>query len=94
MNPSRAIILTGLPQLYYAELAWVGTNKSNGLYTANLALLEQFAPLGPAALNGTCTGLPHVVLSGGGTGFTATVSSATSPSRVASVTDERHLLVH
>ena len=86
-------------QMYYAQRAWVATNESKGLYTADLSTLQRFAPLGPAALNGSCTGLPHVSLAAGGTAYTAHVASAdpTWPppihQRTASVTQDRYLLV-
>jgi hypothetical protein len=49
----------------------------------------------PCALQGTCSGLPTIHLKGGGVGYEATVTAAAGlPHRVATITDDRHLLVH
>ena len=40
-------------QLYYAQLAYLAkTNRTH--YISDITQLAQYAPLGPAALNGTC----------------------------------------
>ena len=40
-------------QLYYAQLAYLAkTNRTH--YISDIGQLAQYAPLGPAALNGTC----------------------------------------
>ena len=66
------------------------TNSTS--YTSDISKLAQYAPLGPAALNGTCTAVPEVKLSQGGASYIAHVRGSTG-GRVASVTDERLLLV-
>eukprot|EP00038_Savillea_parva_P012574 m.205560 g.205560 ORF g.205560 m.205560 type:complete len:442 (-) comp22997_c0_seq1:178-1503(-) len=79
-------------QLYYAQEAY---KAGHGSFTTNVDSLAQFAPLGPAALNGTCTHVPTVTLTdrGGVPGYKAMVASRSEPARTATITDDRYLLV-
>ena len=55
-------------------------------------MLQDLAPRGPHALDGTCTRLPQVTLKQGGAGFVATIDDATR-ARTASIRDDGYLLV-
>ena len=74
-------------QVYYAQ-----KKRGRGNYTEDVAALAETAPLGPRALNGTCTGVPSVAVNAEGATFVASVRD-TAGRRVATVTEDRYLLV-
>ena len=74
-------------QVYYAQ-----KKRGRGNYTEDVTALAETAPLGPRALNGTCTGVPSVAVNAGGATFVASVRD-TAGRRVATVTEDRYLLV-
>ena len=74
-----------------AQEAFAGT-EGGGRYTDELSALSRYSAF---ALNGTCTALPQIRLKDGGKAYDATVTaSAGLPRRVATITDDKYLLVH
>lgn len=81
----RSIAMT----LYYAEHSYASSN--NGLFTDNLKDLYPFA--NPSyAINGTCSILPRINLSGDGKSFIATIT-ASNGEMFAAIQDDRLLSV-
>jgi hypothetical protein len=83
-------------QLYYAQKAYASSpTLGNGSYTDDVQELALLAPLGPMALNGSCAGVPTVNLIRNASGYLGTMISSAdgSPPRVATITDDRLLLV-
>ena len=80
-------------QLYYAEKAYFVAENTSRYSSDVRGTLADLAPLGRRALNGTCGGgVPTVVLSASGSRFVGYVRSSDGK-RVATITDDRYLLV-
>lgn len=86
------IIRSVAMQIYYAEHAYA--NAHNGSFTESLDDLGEFIPLGPDALS--CAETPTIAVQN--RTFTALVVasdlSPSGPTRAATITNDRHLLVH
>jgi len=90
-DPDYAIRSVAM-QVYYAQKAFAASAAGRGNFTEDMAVLAELAPLGPAALNGTCTCPPTVTLAHGRKAYTAHVGDL-HQNRTASVTQDRYLLV-
>lgn len=92
---SMSLPLSRCVRRYYAQQAYASVNHSHippGTYSADVATLANYAPLGVAALNGSCTSIPSVSLQSAGKEWTGRVISADGK-RTATITHDRLLLV-